>query len=310
MQIRPARETDLERIVACRVTEPISAVSEEKYRQNAAARSYRPEWTWIAEDGDRILARAVWWGFPDGNHPLELDCLYADPSVGDPVALCAQLVSRVVDDVPPDRAAPSYHLFLPHGWRDDPEAAAAVRWRLRAAERAGLAEVVERLRYEWTRGAAVPERSSRLRFAAEPDEAVWTALFQRVAEQSLDAETRREVRRLGSEQQARASLADYRMPPARSDWWRVAYAGDEPIGFAMPSCYEGGHVVAYLGVVPAQRGHGYVHDLLAEITHLLIEQGADRIVADVDLANAPMVAALDRAAFRSFGVRIVASRPT
>jgi hypothetical protein len=65
-------------------------------------------------------------------------------------------------------------------------------------------------------------------------------------------------------------------------------------------------VVAYLGVVPEQRGHGYVNDLLAEITHVLIEERAERIVADVDLANAPMVAALDRAAYRSFGVRIVA----
>ncbi len=100
------------------------------------------------------------------------------------------------------------------------------------------------------------------------------------------------------------------MPPARRDWWRVAGIGDEPIGFAMPSCYEGGHVVAYLGVVPEQRGHGYVHDLLAEITHILSDEGAERIMADVDLANTPMVAALDRAAYRSFGVRIVACRPT
>ncbi len=45
------------------------------YRDELARHQYRPEWTWIAEDEGRILARAIWWGFGDAAYPLVLDCV-------------------------------------------------------------------------------------------------------------------------------------------------------------------------------------------------------------------------------------------
>jgi RimJ/RimL family protein N-acetyltransferase len=105
------------------------------------------------------------------------------------------------------------------------------------------------------------------------------------------------------------------MPGDRS-WWRLAYDGaGELVGFAIPSANGGGPVVGYLGVRPQQRGHGYSDDLLAEITHQLaavIERGearTDQVRADTDLTNKPMAAAFERAGYRNFAVRLVASRP-
>ena len=93
-------------------------------------------------------------------------------------------------------------------------------------------------------------------------------------------------------------------------WWRLAYDGDgKLVGFAMPSANNGGPVVGYLGVVPEQRGHGYSDDLLAEITHLLVETGAERIRADTDLTNKPMAASFERQGYRNHAVRMVASYP-
>jgi ribosomal protein S18 acetylase RimI-like enzyme len=66
-------------------------------------------------------------------------------------------------------------------------------------------------------------------------------------------------------------------------------------------------VVGFLGVVPAQRGHGYADDLLAEITHLLAEDGATTIRADTDGTNTPMVAAFERLGYHRFALRVVAS---
>jgi RimJ/RimL family protein N-acetyltransferase len=55
--------------------------------------------------------------------------------------------------------------------------------------------------------------------------------------------------------------------------------------------------VAFIGVVPEQRGHGYAFDLLVEATHLLVEQGVDRIVAGTDQGNFPMAATFAKAGY-------------
>jgi hypothetical protein len=88
--------------------EPVGFVSAQRYHADLAQRMFRPDWTWIAEDEGRIVARAVWWGRPDGTSPLMLDCLWTDPSVGDragPAArLCAAAHRRFQErgDPPPE----------------------------------------------------------------------------------------------------------------------------------------------------------------------------------------------------------------
>ncbi|MGN6677358.1 MAG: GNAT family N-acetyltransferase [Streptosporangiaceae bacterium] len=56
------------------------------------------------------------------------------------------------------------------------------------------------------------------------------------------------------------------------------------------------------------RGHGYVDEILAEITRILVDDAsATRIHADTDLANRPMAAAFDRAGYLNIGRRLVLS---
>ncbi|GAA4562501.1 hypothetical protein GCM10023193_29010 [Planotetraspora kaengkrachanensis] len=69
MLFRPATEADLDRVVAFTVDEPISWIPADRYLAELAERMYRPEWTWIAEDGDRIVGRALWWGQATSEHP-------------------------------------------------------------------------------------------------------------------------------------------------------------------------------------------------------------------------------------------------
>ena len=59
-------------------------------------------------------------------------------------------------------------------------------------------------------------------------------------------------------------------------------------------------IIAYLGVVPAHRGHGYIHDVLAAGTSLLAAQHVPRIRAATDVGNAPMSAAFARAGYVTF----------
>ena len=89
-----------------------------------------------------------------------------------------------------------------------------------------------------------------------------------------------------------------RWMPSPRKWWRLAYdsAGDV-VGLAVPGRNFNSPIVEFIGVVPAQRGHGYGYDLLVEATHILAEQGAGRIMAGTDLGNRPMAAAFAKAGY-------------
>ena len=205
---------------------------------------------------------------------------------------------------------PAYQVFLPVHWRDEPAVSAALAWRQQAASGAGLVEELERLRYEWVPEAGLPESSGRLTFAAEADNEAFLAVFKKIAVGSLDVTTRRGVEVVGIDAQVREEMDIYLSMPGDRDWWRLAYTPEgELAGLAIPSANAGGHVVGYLGVVPEMRGRGYVDDLLGEITRILIDAGAERIVADTDTTNVPMARAFERAGYRNFAIRLVLSAP-
>jgi ribosomal protein S18 acetylase RimI-like enzyme len=82
------------------------------------------------------------------------------------------------------------------------------------------------------------------------------------------------------------------------------------VGFAIPSRSAYHPSVSYLGVLPRFRGRGFVDDLLAEITHIHAEAGAERITGTTDTTNAPMAAAFGRAGYRNTACRIVLSAPS
>ncbi|MEV4018111.1 GNAT family N-acetyltransferase [Nonomuraea angiospora] len=305
MLFRPAVEDDLDRLLGCVVDESISWAHPERLLSFLENGNYRYDRIWlaVADDGE-ILARAVWWGFPDGDRPLALDCLYVHPSVDDRVGLAAELLRRAHDAY---GRAIEYHVFVTNGWRDHPKSAAAIAWRWEAAGRAGLTEELERLRYEWTAGP-VPEPSDRLVFRGEDDDEVFVEAFRRVAVGTLDFHTRQALATMDPLEQAREDVRDNRSMPGDRSWWRLAYdkSGDL-VGVALPSANNGGPVVGYLGVVPEHRGHGYVDDLLGEITRSHAERGVQRIQADTDSGNVPMARAFERAGYHNFAVRLVLS---
>ena len=61
--------------------------------------------------------------------------------------------------------------------------------------------------------------------------------------------------------------------------------------------------------LPGMRGHGYIHDLLAETTRFHAARGEPRITATTDTTNQPMAAAFRRASYQETGIRYVFSAP-
>jgi hypothetical protein len=312
MLLRPATDSDVDHVLAISSADRVGSVGADSYRAGLAARRYRPEWTWVADDAGQILACAIWWGFSDADHPLALDGVDVHASVVGRSALAARLIAAGQAAFRASGAPqpPQFDLNVPHGWRTDPAVTRSLGWRRRAASLAGLTDELERLRYEWTPGAGVSGRPGRLTFRAEPDDAVFLDAFRRIAVGSLDVTTRRDVAALGAGRQAREDMQLYLSMPGDRAWWRLAYTpGGALAGLAIPSRSEGGPTVGYLGVVPELRGRGYIDDILGEVTAFHAAAGAQRIVAATDISNAAMAAAFERAGYRVYGIRLVLSAP-
>ena len=271
------------------------APAADDYRAGASAGQYRPEWTWVALRGEQVVARAAWWGGPGDGKPLMLDWF----DVGNDLEAGAALL----------RAAPfgcEYCLAVPPGWRDRPQVRQAVQSRIAAAERAGMRLLVERLHYTWNPAAGLPQRPGRLAFRPEPDDDAILGIVRRIVEGSLDAHEQRIAERDGLEAAAREEFSTLKKFPGPREWWRVASTpGGEVAGLAVPSRNHSSPIVAFVGVMPGQRGHGYGYDLLAEATHLLVQEGAQTIIADTDATNTPMATAFARAGYPISGERII-----
>jgi ribosomal protein S18 acetylase RimI-like enzyme len=274
-----------------------------------AAGRRRPEWMWVAQHGDRLLARAAWWSRPGGDAPLILDVLDIDDRAPNPARLDigVRLLRTAMAAVLPDPSRPpEYSRFIPPDWRDNTATRQVVEDRMTVLERTGARLFVERLRLEWTPTSPVPGPGKRLLFRPVRDAGELVALMALVLDGTLDAHGRAELTRMSPQEAAtqhyEGELARYTSP---RDWWRIATLPDgEPVGFVVPAHNGYNPIIAYLAVLPAHRGNGYIDDVLAEGTRILAEQDVPRIRAATDLGNVPMANAFRRAQYVNFGREI------
>ena len=269
----------------------------------------RPEWMWIALQGDRLLARTAWWSRPGVGSPLILDLLDIDDGLPEPdrVDVGVRLLeTATAATVPEGSPRPEYSRMVPPRWRDSAATRRPVQDRTAVLERTGARLFVERLRLEWQPRSPAPAGRGRLRFRPAVDTDELLALMTRVLEGTLDAHSRDELTRASPREAAvkqyEEELARYRTP---RDWWRIATLPDgEPVGFVIPAHNGYNPIIAYIGVLPEQRGNGYVDDVLAEGTRVLAGQDVPRIRASTDMANVPMAQAFARAGYATFGGEI------
>ncbi|MEV0786439.1 GNAT family N-acetyltransferase [Streptomyces sp. NPDC050423] len=266
----------------------------------------RPEWMWVALRGERVVARIAWWS-PDGEVPLILDFFDLDDTLPEPergeVGLrLLETASAAV--VPAGGRRPEYGRYVPPDWREDPVTRDAVEARIRVMERAGARMLVERLRLEWRAGTPVPAGSGRLRFRPVAGREDLLALMAPVMEGTLDAHGQQDLAsglsaRRAAEKHYDEELAGYTTP---REWWRIAeLPGGEPVGFVIPARNSYNPIIAYIGVLPARRGHGYIDDLLTEGTRVLAGQdGVERIRAATDVGNVPMAKSFERLGYVTF----------
>jgi len=264
-----------------------------------AAGRRRPEWLWLALRADRVVARVGWWSRAGDDHPLLMDIFDIDGDADDGVRLLKAALHAVVRG---GATPPEYGRFLPADWRDHGPTRRAVDDRVGALERVGAKLFVERLRLEWRPGTHIPESSGRLTFRSVRNRGELIELMTLVLDGTLDAHSRDDLSRMSpaeaAQQQYHNELERYASP---HEWWQIARLPDgEPVGFVIPAHNGYNPIIAYLGVLPAHRGHGYIHDVLAAGTRLLAAQNVPRIRASTDVGNTPMAGAFAEAGYVTF----------
>ncbi|MCD9586910.1 GNAT family N-acetyltransferase [Streptomyces sp. 8ZJF_21] len=265
----------------------------------------RPEWMWVALHGERLLARAAWWGRPGDDTPFLLDIFDIDDSSPDRdrVDIGVRLLQTALAEViPANTRPPEYNRVVPSDWREDHMARHVVEDRMLALERTGARLLVERLRLEWRPGTPLPTPRQRLAFRPVRDTEEILALMTLVLNGTLDAHSRDDLTRMSAREAAirhyEDELAHFRSP---RDWWRIATLPDgEPVGFVTPARNDYNPVIGYLAVLPEHRGNGYIDEILAEGTRILIAQDVPRIRAATDLGNTPMANAFQRVGYVIF----------
>ena len=283
----------------------------DRFERYLEAGNFRGEWLHVARRGGAVVARAAFWGRPGATEPAAIDHFDMRPGLPDPVEVGAALLRSVYATRGDTTDVPDLHMFLPPRWRETP-AAAAIRDRVAAAERAGLEVLVERHRLEHVAGDALPDDIPALTYAAAPaDDDLLVELLRRISVSSLDAGTVRSVDRLGPDGAARSYLADMDALPGDRTGWLVGHDADgRPVGLVIATAETSPYPsVAFVGVDPDHRGRDYGRALLVEATRRLVAGGADRIRADTDITNAPTVSVFDRAGWRPWATRLVMHRP-
>jgi ribosomal protein S18 acetylase RimI-like enzyme len=97
---------------------------------------------------------------------------------------------------------------------------------------------------------------------------------------------------------ARADFLDYRGLEHLPDWWELAFTEDGALaGVILAASNPSSAVIAYVGVVPEQRGRGLARRLVRRGTEQLLASGFETIGGDCDRDNVAMVKAFEGAGF-------------
>jgi len=270
--------------------------SREAYLQTLLEqRCTRPEW-FVADGG----SSAVLWSLPGGDLPSNVVLIETDWS-DDALAAGRSLMARVHElaarlgaeelghtvDSPP--VAPQH--------QEHPEA------RVRLLEETGYELVRDGLRWLLPSPQDADDGPLTFRTIAEVGDDAFVDAIAATFEGTPDAELTLDVEQHGARDAARRYLDDHKALEHRPEWFELGYAGGELAGVIMGARNPTSAVIAYVGVVPAQRGRGFAPALVRRGTARLAAAGATEVRGDCDRDNVAMARAFERAGYTQFARR-------
>ena len=295
--IRTIREDELDAFAALDPATPgLSGTLCERWDDGSG----RPEWTLLAEDAGRPVARVALFTEPFGCgldlREGRLAGLWVDrrsPSHADAARMLLDEAADLAGDVTPfieRRLNPEVHTDIPF-------------WRT-ALEHAGFALFHEKEGFVWTDDGGALPAPRRLSFTSltEVGRPAYASAMAATIPGTLDRNDRFYLEACGpaawgTEMVGAADPADERA-------WLLAHERDGRLaGYVGVGGFEEGvGTIVHIGVVPDRRGRGYVDELLRAANQAARDLGYRSMLSDVDTENAPMLAAMERNGHRR-GIR-------
>jgi RimJ/RimL family protein N-acetyltransferase len=263
----------------------------------------RPGWCLIGLKGGVPVARAALWAPPGESVPtdvvlVEVDWSEEDLATGKALLegvheLASDLGAEVLcHSVDGPAASPQY--------QENEEA----RVRLMASAGYELLRDGLRWRYADSWRAELPAASLDFRSMPEVGEDAFVEAFAATYEGTRDAWINRTIEERGALSAARDDFLGYQGMEHLPEWWELAFTEDGKLaGLVMPARNPSVAVIAYIGVVPEQRGRGLAAHLVRRGTEQLLAGGADEIRGDCDRDNLAMAKAFERAGYERFARR-------
>jgi ribosomal protein S18 acetylase RimI-like enzyme len=261
----------------------------------------KPGWCFLLEDGGEQLGRIGFRVAPTTSDPRWLGSLPPEelfafglhlPWEGDYLGkgrrMLSESVSVIVGEVPDMLEVRINNEVHPH---------APARCRL--METCGLGLVQEKQGFSWVDDGTPIKVGGRLQFRSIEDvgKDSYRSVMAPCGEGTLDRNDRYYWEGCGPHSWAEQMTAYFEEEDARM--WLVAHRAGSAVGYvAVASDDDWGSTIVHIGVIPEQRGNGYIHDLIAAGTAAAQKAGIQMMLSDVDVLNQPMVNAMRRAGHR------------
>ncbi len=181
----------------------------------------------------------------------------------------------------------------------NPEYMPAAEIRRSVFEAAGMPLFQEKEGFLWRSSEAdpPPEREPRLHFQSIEDvgQDSFARVMSRAVIGTLDRQDHYYRELVGPRAWAREMLGY--LDPLDASAWLLALDGDgAEVGYVLVGAFDepGQATIVHIGVVPEVRGRGHVDELLQAANAAARRRGFNRMLSDVDVVNAPMLAAMER----------------
>ena len=279
MTVRPIRRSEIRRFAA--LSENPTRTEEVMVEVFDSCRSC-PEWCFIAEEDEKVIARVGFWILPSIISTFHVGWLQL-PWTGSYLETGREFWGQVLE------------LVRGFGATDVESAIDSdvkhVGRRRRFYRSVGFPLMQQKWEYIWRRGNSLGRPDRRLEYkdlgAVGAD--AFVEAIESIMENTLDREDQ-----LARQQETPAAAArsyfgilkDIDYTPSR---WFLAFDRKHAlVGLIAPQMLNDGvGAINYVGVVPEQRGKGYVNDLIDRGTMLLSDCGAQQVIASIDFKNTP-----------------------
>jgi GNAT superfamily N-acetyltransferase len=183
--------------------------------------------------------------------------------------------------------------------RANPEYMPAAELRRSVFDAAGLPLFQEKEGFLWRSSEPDPplQREPRLHFRSieEAGPEPFARVMARGVIGTLDRQDRYYRELVGPEAWGREMLGY--LEPVDASAWLLALDGDgAEVGYVLVGGFDEPDraTIVHIGVVPEARGRGYIDELLQAANAAARRRGFDLMLSDVDVQNAPMLAAMER----------------